>query len=853
MDRTIAARRRADLFFADLMGLQRPSPRPSAFPALPPRPVEALALEDTAPLLEDEFEDIDVGEAVPRGGRGRFRHDPLGGAAGDNVEARWNVDAATSAGSTIDLVVHLHGYGAVRKDFLARKATAAGVDLVDNTGAVRRADRPTLALVPRGTHSGGSTWVFDKLRDPAAFNALVDAGLSWLCTTVLGLPAGSRLARGRLTLMAHSGGGAGVSTLLGNRLDPDEVVCFDSMYGGEEPIRRWAEARISSAEAPRSGLRVFYTGCSGPLAAHPGGRWIRRANGEYEYQPPGSWIYRSNRWTLQSTEVSARRLAHPIERALAAATNGAALAGRFQIQLTTVGHTDIPAQYSPLLLDNIAATVPKASPAPPSSLRPACAGNDDWLTRAVRKPGGDAPPPARPGAAAPAAEAPAVEAPVAEAVEDVYSARDARAYTPSASATVFRAAPQPVAVTAATQWPETTSEPDAASRGALQALGVGTAGIARFAGAGLASLKPIASAFGQAALVELFTRLRYTPAQLASPPSSFPTDAALTRAFGRGASRSAILAIRTLLAIPGHFRELARRTGTEPEAFALENLGWLLMQSLAPEVRTSSTMNFWLPSSPAFVTAFANPLPSLSPQTAQLIAARLQIDTALKASDYLARYEAWRTGAPGRLWRLETGRETAAGRPAGAPFYAEPFTIPPSVNIAPQRAQVQGAWARRIADFQAGKTTVPLTQCDNAYLTPLNIMSRISLRGLELRPRFPSLATAPALTSLTGLTVVTSAFEAAFKAIADLGWNDLIFETQGMGCFRGKKIPGSAAAARSMSEHSLGIAIDVNVFENAQNTAGSMDPRIVALFEAFRFRWGRAFQTPDPMHFEYGG
>ena len=25
------------------------------------------------------------------------------------------------------------------------------------------------------------------------------------------------------------------------------------------------------------------------------------------------------------------------------------------------------------------------------------------------------------------------------------------------------------------------------------------------------------------------------------------------------------------------------------------------------------------------------------------------------------------------------------------------------------------------------------------------------------------------------------------------------------------------------------------------------------LFEAFRFRWGKAFRTPDPMHFEYAG
>ena len=109
------------------------------------------------------------------------------------------------------------------------------------------------------------------------------------------------------------------------------------------------------------------------------------------------------------------------------------------------------------------------------------------------------------------------------------------------------------------------------------------------------------------------------------------------------------------------------------------------------------------------------------------------------------------------------------------------------------------------------------------------------------------------LTSLTGLAAIQPAFEAAFQAVVDLGWNDLVFETQGMGCFRGKKIPGNPAAARDMSEHSMGIAIDLNAFENGQNAAGSMDPRIVALFEAFRFTWGRSFSVPDPMHFEYAG
>lgn len=344
--------------------LSPPPARPTVT-AAPPLPVQVRTRED---------EDIGVGEAVPSGGRGRFRHAALGGQ-GDNVEARWNVDASTAAGSTVDIVVYLHGYGAPRADFLAHKAATAGVDMLDSTGAVRvRASRPTLALVPRGRNSSGSRWVFDTLSDAAAFDALVVAGLSWLSANVLRLPAGSTLTRGRLTLMAHSGGGAAMSALLARGLNPDEVVCFDSLYGGEGPVRQWAEARIASPQATQTGLRAFYTPCSS-----------------------GSWNYwaADKRWHLISTEVAARRLQHALARALASAST-AALTTRFRVERTTVGHNDIPARYSSLLLDDIAANVPNASPAPPSTSRPVCVANDDWLTQPPRKPGGEDPPPAKP-------------------------------------------------------------------------------------------------------------------------------------------------------------------------------------------------------------------------------------------------------------------------------------------------------------------------------------------------------------------------------------------------------------------------------------------------------------------------
>ena len=165
-----------------------------------------------------------------------------------------------------------------------------------------------------------------------------------------------------------------MSVLLASGLDPDEVVCFDSLYGGEAQVARWAEARIGSTRAAQSGLRAFYTPCGA-----------------------GSWNYwkADGRWHLISTEVAARRLQHALERAISSAGN-AALASRFRVERTTVGHSAIPGRYSPLLLEDIAATLPETTAAPPSTSRPACVANDDWLTRPARRPGGDDPPPARP-------------------------------------------------------------------------------------------------------------------------------------------------------------------------------------------------------------------------------------------------------------------------------------------------------------------------------------------------------------------------------------------------------------------------------------------------------------------------
>jgi N-acetylmuramoyl-L-alanine amidase len=444
---------------------------------------------------------------------------------------------------------------------------------------------------------------------------------------------------------------------------------------------------------------------------------------------------------------------------------------------------------------------------------------------------------------------------------EAYGPPDPRPYTPSA-AFPFRCPPTPPAVSVATEWPQTTNDPDVASEAALRALGVNDAGIAGYRGLGFDALRPIAQVFGQAALTELLGRLRYSAAQLTRPPHSYGDLKHLRSATNAGMTEQAALAVRLLLAIPGHFRELAREASTEQEAHAVENIGWLLMQSLAGDVGSRTGMSWWLPSSPIFVTPFPNPLPPMSAQATSLVTAQGLIDTTLEYGDYNARFAAWSTpqagrASPGRAWRLETGLEASSQGPA-MPFYTQLITIPAAVNIAAQRAQVQAAWTQRLSDFDAGTNTKALNECDNHYLSGLGLTVANALSGLELVTEFPAAASHRVVRSLTGLSAIQTAWELAFQTVRDLGWNDLLFQTGGMLCFRGTKIQGNPAALRRMSNHSSGTAGDFNDFENRQmSAAGSMDPRIVALFEALNFRWGQCFRNaqnnpiPDPMHFEY--
>lgn len=354
---------------------------------------------------------------------------------------------------------------------------------------------------------------------------------------------------------------------------------------------------------------------------------------------------------------------------------------------------------------------------------------------------------------------------------------------------------------------------------------------------------------------------QYTPEQLVDPPHTYGSADAATQQLGVSAT-AALLAPRLLLTIPGHFRALARQTANAQDAFALENLGWLLMRAMRDDLQRAGNPAWWLPTTPSFVTPFPVTLPPVDTAIQTLLTQPGLTDSAVDAQTYTDQFAAWNNGLAGQCWRLETGRSPRAPE---QPILAQ--LLPPlaAVDLSAAQQQAQQAWKDWLATVDqrfpqdAVAQTRALTRCAPQQL-PAGVIQLTSLQGVALVIDYPALVGAPVALDLSVLGAVQPVFTALFHTLGQLGWTDLLFQTGGAACFRGTKQPpdptsadSQASVARTMSNHSLGTAADFQTFENVQGSVGLMDPRIVALFEAFRFRWGRCFPVPDPMHFEYCG
>ena len=110
-------------------------------------------------------------------------------------------------------------------------------------------------------------------------------------------------------------------------------------------------------------------------------------------------------------------------------------------------------------------------------------------------------------------------------------------------------------------------------------------------------------------------------------------------------------------------------------------------------------------------------------------------------------------------------------------------------------------------------------------------------------------AAVPVLGRVTCHRILIPQLKRALRQVAQEGLGFTINTAQYGGCY-GPRFIGSTPGGR-LSHHTWGVAIDLNVAENAFGTKADQDPRLVEIFEEHGFTWGGRWLVPDGMHFEW--
>ncbi len=104
----------------------------------------------------------------------------------------------------------------------------------------------------------------------------------------------------------------------------------------------------------------------------------------------------------------------------------------------------------------------------------------------------------------------------------------------------------------------------------------------------------------------------------------------------------------------------------------------------------------------------------------------------------------------------------------------------------------------------------------------------------------------PILGQVTCNKFMMPQLKAALAEIQRVGLADEIHPDEYAGCYYPRFIAGST----QLSNHSFGLAFDINVPGNQRGTVGEIDRGVVAIFKNWGFAWGGDWNYTDPMHFE---
>ncbi len=104
----------------------------------------------------------------------------------------------------------------------------------------------------------------------------------------------------------------------------------------------------------------------------------------------------------------------------------------------------------------------------------------------------------------------------------------------------------------------------------------------------------------------------------------------------------------------------------------------------------------------------------------------------------------------------------------------------------------------------------------------------------------------PILGSVTCHKDLFPQLRAALLEVEQRGLSGSIHPSEYAGCY----YPRFIANTTTLSNHSFGLALDLNVPGNGRGTVGEMDRDVVAIFKTWGFAWGGDWRYTDPMHFE---
>ena len=141
-----------------------------------------------------------------------------------------------------------------------------------------------------------------------------------------------------------------------------------------------------------------------------------------------------------------------------------------------------------------------------------------------------------------------------------------------------------------------------------------------------------------------------------------------------------------------------------------------------------------------------------------------------------------------------------------------------------------------------------LTTSDNCTLkfgipTPKNGYLKTVIIPEKLKKAIPAFKN---YSKITMHNAVIDRFLNACNTIVDNGLSKLLTEYGGSFCIR-----NNVNDRTKYSIHSWGLAFDINMSTNKNNTVPQLDARIVAIFKYNGFDWGGDFvHTKDGMHFQ---